>query len=675
MLPSQSQVPEIGSKFQTVESFKEAAQQGAKAAGFAFSVSSSKMSHNKKGGQASYIILQYTMEGEYRNNHNIIEETRKRIKFTKHQGCPVALYAVLDEKASVWILNTEQKELVHMMLKSEVPIQSVADAVQWKHGTVYTKDIVNEHDRIRNALNEGSNNDTTMRLLQILEECQYVVRHLLSKDDCMKNLFFTHIEAVRRAAICLEVLIINATYKTNLYKLSLINSVGVNNIGKAKSLDIYQITMAWFLNTLKETVYDTFFCSPEVFVSDKSQALRNAANKFFDSDNDYEKLLLSIQKVAYPKEMSIVEKAFEEVKQAAMKSRDPNYIQNYFEKWKKGSECWMHVYTKHYSYMGVQSMQQAERSHNSLKKAIEAASGLDQAINQIKKEICEAQENYDNTNNSVCNCSLRLNFKLPYHHIILSTGSIPLSIIHLRWLLKHNFVPLLPSSLSTDTAFNKALYMVEEKYANLNDSWSKALLLHKIEAFIAEEIVIPKTPAAKKKEKNTPKFTTDLPKSQQLLYHDQILTYMHEHIKKIINVNGDSNSNDDYETIMKEISWANGPCTFEHWMRMLQMGDVIANVYQRPLYFFSLQINFTFLPYHHPLNRNEALAIAFVNNNHYVAITLKPDAPVLSIVNRWTQFATSTAIRWKLLIQNHIDCFFIISSSSNEVDQKIIIIN
>ncbi|CAG8762136.1 4845_t:CDS:2 [Cetraspora pellucida] len=138
------------------------------------------------------------------------------------------------------------------------------------------------------------------------------------------------------------------------------------------------------------------------------QNLHTACKKFFDSDDDYKKLLLSIQKIAYVKEMSIVEEAFEE---------------------KKDSECWMHVYTKHYPHMGVQSMQRAEGSHSSLKKAIETASGLDQ----------------------------------------------------------------------------------------LQDK------------------------TAKKKEKNTPKFTTDLPKSQQLLYHDQIPTYMHEHIKKVINVNGDGN--------------------------------------------------------------------------------------------------------------------------------------
>ncbi|CAG8732243.1 28528_t:CDS:2 [Dentiscutata erythropus] len=792
MLSSQPKIPEVGSEFSTAESFKEAAQQGAKAAGFAFSVSSSKLSRSEKGGHIPYILLQCVMGGEYRNNHKITEETRKRIKSTKRQNCPVTLYAVLNENAGVWVvrsykkqhnhellppsqvyclhqhrqLNAEQKELVHIMLKSGASVQSVADAVQWKHGTVYTKDIVNERDRIRNALNEGSNNDTTMQLLQKLEEHNYILRHLLSKDGYMRNLFFTHIEAASHTA---------------------------------------EYTYEWFLNTLKEVIYDAYFCSPEVFVSDRSQALRNAANKvfpeakkmlciwhmlaqnlrtacqkFFDSDEDYDKLLLSVQKIAYAEEMNIVEKAFDKVKKAAMKSKDPSYIQNYLEEWKKDSECWMHVYTKNYPHMGVQSTQRAEGSHANLKKAIEAASGLDQvfshidrafrqhqlqkngafglnlisadpfilnnmrfeqlvgkisrwAIDRIKREICEAEENND-TNNSVCMYSLRLNFKLPCRHIILSTGLIPLSIIYPRWLLKHDQVPLLPLSLSTDTTINKTLYMLEEKYENLNDSGSKATFLQKIEALIAEEAIIPKAPlrtenirrpastkrdlllseqqdkAAKKKERNTSKFIKNIQKPQQLLYHDQIPTYMHEYIKKVTNVNGDGNcgyralavclgrnenewsevrkelrkeliereqfyralflANNDYEIILKEISWIDGPCTFEHWMRMPQVGDVITNAYQRPLYFFSLQISLTFLPHHHPLNRNKALAIAIVNNNHYVAITLKPGAPVPPIVNQWTQFATPAATRWKLLIQSRIDRFLSISSSVNEADLK-----
>ncbi|CAG8688165.1 380_t:CDS:2, partial [Ambispora gerdemannii] len=79
---SQPQIPAISSEFLTVKSFKEVAQQDAKAAGFAFSC---------------------TMGDEYRNNHEITEETRKRKKFTKCQNCSVILWAVLNEDAGVWM--------------------------------------------------------------------------------------------------------------------------------------------------------------------------------------------------------------------------------------------------------------------------------------------------------------------------------------------------------------------------------------------------------------------------------------------------------------------------------------------------------------------------------------------------------------------------------------------
>ncbi|CAG8662529.1 13122_t:CDS:2, partial [Racocetra fulgida] len=144
MSQSQSQIPKVGDEFLTVESFKEAAQQSAKAAGFAFSVSSSKVSGGGKGGHTPFIVLQCVMGGKYRNNHQITEETRKRKKSTKRQNCPVNLRAVLNKDAKVWVvtisknehnhelllpsqvhclpqhryLTTEQKELVHIMLKT-----------------------------------------------------------------------------------------------------------------------------------------------------------------------------------------------------------------------------------------------------------------------------------------------------------------------------------------------------------------------------------------------------------------------------------------------------------------------------------------------------------------------------------------------------------------------------
>ncbi|CAG8670583.1 1937_t:CDS:2 [Dentiscutata erythropus] len=521
MSQSQPQILEVGDEFLTAENFKEVAQQGAKAAGFAFSVSSSKISGGGKGGHTPFITLQCTIGGTYRNNHKINEETRKRKKLSKRQNCPVVLRAALNENTRTWVvtssksvhnhellipsqihclpqhrhLNTEQKELVHIMLKSGASTRSIADAIYWKQSTVYTKDIINECDRIKNALNEGTNYDTTMRLIKMLEKRQYILCHLLTKDGHMLNLFFTHIEAARQVAICPEVLIIDTIYKTNLYKLPLINAVGISNI--------------------------------EVFGLDRALALRKAADK----------------KVAHAEETNKVEKAFKEVSQATMKIRDPEYIQNYLEEWKKDAECWMH---------------RAERSHSALKKAIEASSGLEQvflhidhafhqhqlqtngalgsniAIDRIKKEVCEIDEN-KNMNNSPCNCSLRLNYKLPCHHIIPPTGPVLLTLVHKRWHLKHDSVPSIPLSLSIDMTISKVLYKLEEKYKHLNDSGSKATFLHKLEALVTEEIPVPKAPL------HNTKLVEVLQQSQQPLFYDQIPIFIHEYIKKVVNIDGDGN--------------------------------------------------------------------------------------------------------------------------------------
>ncbi|CAG8522498.1 19153_t:CDS:2 [Dentiscutata erythropus] len=374
----------------------------------------------------------------------------------------------------------------------------------------------------------------------MLDERQYIVRHVLTKDGYMLNLFFTYNEAAHQVAIYPEVPIVNATYKTNIYKLSLINAVGVSNVGDSKALNTYTIAIAW------------------VFISDRALALRKAADKVFSEAKKiiciWHMLAQNLQTAfAYAEKMNEVKKAFNEVNKAAMKSKDPKYIQTYFEKWKNNAE--------------------SEGSHSALKKAIKAASGLKQvflhidcafrqcqlrtngtfglniisadpfirnnmrfelllekiskwAIDKIKNKVCKIGEN-KNTDNSPCDCSLRLNYKLPCRHIIPQTGPIPLALI---------------------------------------------------EVLASEEIVIPKAPLPNAPKKKHPTSTK----------RDPLLS------------------------------------------------DVIANTYQRPLYFFSLQISLTFLPYHHPLNQNEALAMAFVNENHYVALVLRPGTPVPPIVNRWS---------------------------------------
>ncbi|CAG8755951.1 20551_t:CDS:2, partial [Dentiscutata erythropus] len=54
----QPKIPEIGSEFLAVESFKKAVQESAKIAGFAFNISSSKMTRSEKKKPEKELNLQ-----------------------------------------------------------------------------------------------------------------------------------------------------------------------------------------------------------------------------------------------------------------------------------------------------------------------------------------------------------------------------------------------------------------------------------------------------------------------------------------------------------------------------------------------------------------------------------------------------------------------------------------
>ncbi|CAG8669603.1 768_t:CDS:2 [Dentiscutata erythropus] len=79
---------------------------------------------------------------------------------------------------------------------------------------IFSKNIINKRARIRLALNE---------------------------------------EVAKYAAKCPEVLIVDSTYQTNIYKYPLISAVGINNISnKRGALASYQIAIAWIEDEKKE---------------------------------------------------------------------------------------------------------------------------------------------------------------------------------------------------------------------------------------------------------------------------------------------------------------------------------------------------------------------------------------------------------------------------------------
>ncbi|KAG2232112.1 hypothetical protein INT48_006789, partial [Thamnidium elegans] len=141
-------------------------------------------------------------------------------------------------------------------------------------------------------------------LITNLENLNYVVRIQVknSNDKAMDetgakevtSLFFikqTAIEDVRRWP---EAVIIDATYKTNAHKMSLINIVGTGNVSSIRvdnRLETFPIAAAfvsskieddytWVLKELRSAVWDDSEL-PSVFVTDNEQALKNAIESIF----------------------------------------------------------------------------------------------------------------------------------------------------------------------------------------------------------------------------------------------------------------------------------------------------------------------------------------------------------------------------------------------------------
>ena len=252
----------------------------------------------------------------------------------------------------------------------------------------------------------------------MLEERGYTMRKK-EKEGYLHHLFFTHKDSATKVMQCPEVLIVDATYKTNVYKMPLINCVGVDNIGNSKSLHTFQIGMAWVSNEVKETytwfleqlkmvIYDITNTYPEVIMTDKDLALRSAADKvfpgakkmlciwhmlaqnlhtstqkYFDSKDDYDNFAAAVKSYAYATTDALVTEAFDKITITTKKSKNASKIMEYLDTWKSDRSCWMQLYTQHYPHMGIHSTQRGEGSHSALKTAIEAASGLEQVFGHI----------------------------------------------------------------------------------------------------------------------------------------------------------------------------------------------------------------------------------------------------------------------------------------------------
>ncbi|KAI9913286.1 hypothetical protein PsorP6_006342 [Peronosclerospora sorghi] len=109
---------------------------------------------------------------------------------------------------------------------------------------------------------------------------------------------------------------------------------------------------------------------------------------------------------------------------------------------------------------------------------------------------------------------------------------------------------------------------------------------------------------------------------------------------------------DDLQNCVDHLLTEESPVGIDHWMRMPQLGDAIANTYQRPVHFYPVSgTSMTFLSSWVPPNGLSPLCFAFVNGNHFVSLTLQLEVPAAPVAAYWRRFTPTAALKWEEKIQ------------------------
>lgn len=147
------------------------------------------------------------------------------------------------------------------------------------------KTIYNVRTAMR--IKETAGKSHMQQLFNLLIKKGYVVRHRSEANtEVLKDLFFSFLTSIQLARAFRFVFMLDCTYKTNKYKLPLLQIVGVTSTMKIFCVAFCYMSSEkeenyeWALCCFKD-LFDTLMAS--VFISDRELALMNALKTVFQA--------------------------------------------------------------------------------------------------------------------------------------------------------------------------------------------------------------------------------------------------------------------------------------------------------------------------------------------------------------------------------------------------------
>ncbi|KAH1212672.1 Protein FAR1-RELATED SEQUENCE 5 [Glycine max] len=128
-------------------------------------------------------------------------------------------------------LTKAEKTLIADMTKSMAKPRNILLTLKEHNANSCTtiKQIYNARSAFRSSIR---GNDLEMQhLMKLLERDQYIHWHIIKDEDVVRDIFWCHPDSVKLVNACNLVFLIDNTYKTNWYRLPLLDFVGVTPTG------------------------------------------------------------------------------------------------------------------------------------------------------------------------------------------------------------------------------------------------------------------------------------------------------------------------------------------------------------------------------------------------------------------------------------------------------------
>ncbi|KAL5158765.1 Protein FAR1-RELATED SEQUENCE 5 [Glycine soja] len=229
-------------------------------------------------GRTAFVLIGCERSDEYRCRK---KEFIRRYTRTRKCGCPFKFRCKPVVGGEDWMVKLICGVHNHELAKSLVghPYAGaekilIADMtksmVKPRHILLTLKEHnVNSCRTVKQIYNARRSDLEMQHLMKLLERDQYIHWHIIKDEDVVRDIFWCHFDAVKLVNTCNLVFLIDNTYKTNRYRLSLLDFVRVTPSGMT-----FSAGFAYVEGERRDAL-------PGVIVTDRDQTLMNAVKVVF----------------------------------------------------------------------------------------------------------------------------------------------------------------------------------------------------------------------------------------------------------------------------------------------------------------------------------------------------------------------------------------------------------